>query len=208
MTIDLNFSKPVPADVKLIVNHGWELPGHAGVDIALREGTPLLAVDDGVVLRAIRSADNRAGIHVDMQTKLGVVARYLHMSNIVVNAGQAVSRGQLLGQSGNTGLSIGPHLHFETRPPKEMLAEIFETTGFRESNDNFPSYLPAAVPTEPWLPVDGYSSHVIALDKQVGIPLYHEIKHDGPGGSLKPLLWGAALFGVGYWIYRSYLRGA
>jgi len=87
---------------------------HAGMDFPTPTGTPLIAVSPGVVQRVTSSgpAGNRVAMATDMA---GIVAGYHHMSRILVRVGQAVTRGQLLGYSGNSGRSTGPHLHFSIK---------------------------------------------------------------------------------------------
>lgn len=91
----------------------WRL--HNGIDIGNRAGEPILAAEGGVVTAVGR--DNTAGLHVRVEhgTVAGnprVGTGYLHMASTVVSRGQQVSRGQVIGYVGNTGLSTKPHLHF------------------------------------------------------------------------------------------------
>lgn len=203
MSFDLGFGRPVPGNVPLVVNHGWEHPGHAGLDIGLPVGTPLLAVADGVILHAIPTNSSEAGIHIDLKTDSGVIARYLHMSQVAVKTGDRVSKGQILGLSGNTGLSSGPHLHFEVRAPVELHASIASATGSNETQDNLRGYLPPAVPAEPWLPVDSYAKHVLSSSGGQGIPFYNDIPHPS-SSALSTFVWGGLITGLLYWIYRKW----
>lgn len=84
---------------------------HAGMDFKARYGTPIVAVSDGRVSAAGRSGG--CGIAVRLEHGGGLSTRYCHMSRMAVNAGQAVRRGQVIGYVGSTGLSTGPHLHYE-----------------------------------------------------------------------------------------------
>ena len=87
---------------------------HAGVDYPTPSGTALVAVSDGSVART--STSGPAGNRVAMNTSIpGIVAQYHHMSRMLVRVGQAVKQGQLVGYSGNTGRSTGPHLHFSVK---------------------------------------------------------------------------------------------
>jgi murein DD-endopeptidase MepM/ murein hydrolase activator NlpD len=85
---------------------------HPGMDFAAEQGTPIYATGDGIV----DQADNLAqgyGNHVVVNHGFGYQTLYGHMSKIAVKPGQKVSRSQLIGYVGSTGLSTAPHLHYE-----------------------------------------------------------------------------------------------
>lgn len=84
---------------------------HAGVDWACSIGTPVKASSDGIVIQA--GWMNGYGNCVTISHANGMATRYGHMSQVKVQVGQKVSQGELVGLSGNTGRSTGPHLHFE-----------------------------------------------------------------------------------------------
>lgn len=86
---------------------------HHGIDYAARAGTPIRAVGDGVVTRAGR--DGGYGNVVEIRHKRGYASRYAHMQGFAdgVRAGARIKQGQLIGYVGSTGLSTGPHLHYE-----------------------------------------------------------------------------------------------
>ena len=84
---------------------------HAGMDFKARYGTPIVAVSDGRVSSAGRAGG--CGIAVRLEHGSGLSTRYCHMSRMAVAAGQQVRRGQVIGYVGSTGLSTGPHLHYE-----------------------------------------------------------------------------------------------
>ena len=86
---------------------------HAGVDIAAPPGTPIRAVQDGVVTRS--SWGGSYGYVVYVEHPNGAQTRYAHMRRIAVPRGQRVQQGDVLGEVGSTGASTGPHLHFELR---------------------------------------------------------------------------------------------
>jgi murein DD-endopeptidase MepM/ murein hydrolase activator NlpD len=86
---------------------------HAGIDIAVPEGTPLRAADGGRVI--IAGWTGGYGNYTCIQHTGTLSTCYGHQSSIGVSVGQAVSQGQVIGNSGNTGNSTGPHVHFETR---------------------------------------------------------------------------------------------
>jgi murein DD-endopeptidase MepM/ murein hydrolase activator NlpD len=86
---------------------------HQGVDIGASVGTPVRAGGPGKVLRA---GDAGAyGTLVTIDHGDSSETRYAHLSKSLVEPGETVLRGQIIGEVGNTGLSTGPHLHFELR---------------------------------------------------------------------------------------------
>ena len=92
---------------------------HKGVDIGTPMGTPVLAAKSGTVTWA--SWNGGYGISVYVDCGDGMVIRYGHLSETSVEVGQTVAQGDLLGLSGNTGNSTGPHLHFEMRVNDEVV---------------------------------------------------------------------------------------
>ncbi|MDZ7577931.1 MAG: peptidoglycan DD-metalloendopeptidase family protein [Candidatus Nanopelagicales bacterium] len=86
---------------------------HAGADIGAPSGVAIHAADDGVVLTAGYSGGY--GNFTVIAHGGGLTSGYAHQSQISVGAGQRVKRGQVIGYVGTTGLSTGPHLHFEAR---------------------------------------------------------------------------------------------
>ena len=85
---------------------------HYGMDFSARKGTPIYATGNGTVKRA----DNRSsgfGKHIRIDHGFGYVSLYAHLSKYNVRRGQKVKRGDIIGFVGNTGRSIGPHLHYE-----------------------------------------------------------------------------------------------
>ncbi|WP_231638841.1 M23 family metallopeptidase [Aurantiacibacter marinus] len=86
---------------------------HSGIDLAVSTGTPVVATADGEV--RIAHYQGAYGLLVALDHGEGVQTRYAHLSSIAVSAGQMVSEGDLIGRSGSTGRSTGPHLHYEVR---------------------------------------------------------------------------------------------
>lgn len=84
---------------------------HSGLDFSARRGTPIVAVADGAVTGAGRMGG--CGVAVRLKHGNGLSTRYCHMSRQSVSRGQQVRRGQVIGYVGSTGLSTGPHLHYE-----------------------------------------------------------------------------------------------
>lgn len=86
---------------------------HPGVDLANRAAPPIAAADGGTVVVAGWPDNYGYGNRVVIDHGNGYKTLYAHLSNIYVSVGQRVSRGQSIGQMGNTGRSTGTHLHFE-----------------------------------------------------------------------------------------------
>jgi len=85
---------------------------HTGIDFMAKTGTPVVATADGeVIISGIKG--NGYGIHVDINHGYGYVTKYAHLSKVSVSVGQKIKRGDVIGYTGNTGLSKGPHLHYE-----------------------------------------------------------------------------------------------
>lgn len=84
---------------------------HRGVDFAAPTGTPVLASAAGRVVRA--GWGGGYGNMIDVDHGRGIVTRYAHLSRMDVKVGQTVSQGQRIGAVGSTGMSTGPHLHYE-----------------------------------------------------------------------------------------------
>lgn len=99
---------------------------HNGTDYAMPRGTPVVTTGDGTVTRV--GNHPFAGKYIEIQHPGSFSTRYLHLDRILVQRGQTVSRGERIAQSGNTGRTTGPHLHFELhvngRPVNPLTAEI------------------------------------------------------------------------------------
>ena len=88
---------------------------HNGIDIGIPIGTPIYAIADGVV-KATNNEVKGYGLYIVIEhTQLKKSSLSAHLSKFNVKVGQLVKQGQIIGYSGNTGLSSGPHLHFEIR---------------------------------------------------------------------------------------------
>lgn len=114
------FSMPVNTPVRFTsgfggrsdpFGRGWR--SHEGQDMAGSYGAPILATADGVVTYA--GWENGYGRLVKIKHEFGIETRYGHLSQIRVNVGDRVSRGDRIGDMGNSGRSTGTHLHYEIR---------------------------------------------------------------------------------------------
>lgn len=84
---------------------------HRGLDIAARRGTPVFATADGLVTYA--AWHGGYGKTIDLAHTAGISTRYGHLDRFLVQKGQKVNKGQVIGEVGSTGRSTGPHLHYE-----------------------------------------------------------------------------------------------
>jgi murein DD-endopeptidase MepM/ murein hydrolase activator NlpD len=96
---------------------------HAGMDFAATVGTEIYATGDGIVVRADADASGY-GNHVRINHGYGYLTLYGHMSKISVRPGQRVKRGDVIGLVGNTGKSVGPHLHYEVHKNNEAINPV------------------------------------------------------------------------------------
>ncbi len=118
------YSGEIPADASVgtgafdwpasgAVYQGY-FPWHPAIDIAAYIGAPVLAADSGYVI--VSGWDNSGyGYHVVIDHSDGYQTLYAHLNAIYVETGQSVSKGEQIGEMGNTGNATGPHLHFEVR---------------------------------------------------------------------------------------------
>lgn len=85
---------------------------HKGLDFSTyRQGDPIMSTANGQVVTV--GYDTSFGINVIIKHKHGIYTRYAHMSTATVTKGQYVSQGDVIGRIGNTGITTGPHLHYE-----------------------------------------------------------------------------------------------
>jgi len=113
--LDLAFQLPAKGrpskdfGLRRIIN-GLARNPHAGIDLPLPEGTPIVAVGDALVLETGDYFFNGNSVYLDHGQ--GVVTLYCHMQHVDVRPGDHVARGQQIGLSGMTGRTTGPHLHW------------------------------------------------------------------------------------------------
>lgn len=91
----------------------WSSGRHTGLDFPAKVGTPVRAVDSGVVRQAIDGGPY--GKHIEINHGSGLSSLYAHMSAMLAKASDTVKRGEQIGRVGATGNVTGPHLHLEAR---------------------------------------------------------------------------------------------
>lgn len=84
---------------------------HYGLDLAAPYGTPIHVTADGVVIAVVNSPSY--GLGVDVRHADGYITRYAHASKLLVVVGESVHQGDVIAYVGSTGLSTGPHCHYE-----------------------------------------------------------------------------------------------
>ena len=92
--------------------HEWYL--HKGLDIGYGYGKPILAAANGKVIEQKYDATG-FGHYILIRHKYGFQTKYAHLQRVDVKEGDVVTQGQVIGTMGSSGLSTGPHLHFEVR---------------------------------------------------------------------------------------------
>ncbi len=90
------------------------LKSHQGVDYTIPEGSRVFATADGVI-KSVSNRNSTSGQTVVIDHQNGFETSYSHLGKINVKRGQQVKRGDIIALSGNTGLSLAPHLHYEVR---------------------------------------------------------------------------------------------
>jgi len=93
---------------------------HKGIDIACPNKTPILSIFPGTVISTNKTDATQAGglwVKIRHDSFGGIISFYCHLNNVLVSKGDKVDYGTQIGLGGNTGLSTGPHLHFEIRKP-------------------------------------------------------------------------------------------
>jgi murein DD-endopeptidase MepM/ murein hydrolase activator NlpD len=179
-SLGLDFGRPVPVDVRAVVGSGWASPRgagatlrlHRGLDIGLPIGTPILAIDRGVVTHVQSQDGGDAGIWTAVRHPSGITSRYIHLLRTLVAVGQTVQRGERIALSGDTATRGLPHLHLDLRAPAAMLPIIEEAIG-RPRSGWGPEMKPFghSIPGEPFVPVDGYRDSVRTEAAAMAIPL-------------------------------------
>lgn len=111
---------PAPSSKRVTSEFGYRLHPilnvkklHTGMDIGISSGSKVVASNAGKVIKA--AWNNSYGYMVMVDHGGGIVTLYAHNSQLKVKTGDIVTRGQVIALSGNTGMSTGPHLHYEVR---------------------------------------------------------------------------------------------
>ncbi len=104
--------RPGPFGSRRVINGEPRSP-HAGIDLVLPEGTPVVAIADGVV--AFAGEQFFGGHSVVLDHGGGLFSIYYHLRETAVSGGERVSRGEQIGSVGMSGRATGPHLHFSVR---------------------------------------------------------------------------------------------
>ena len=113
----MQFQKPFSGNCPITQQFGEKITnpkGHTGIDYALCSGTPVHASEAGIVALAVYSTTSY-GNYVILNHAENFQTLYAHLSGIIVSTGDRVAQNQVIGYSGSTGNSTGPHLHFELR---------------------------------------------------------------------------------------------
>ena len=138
----MSYRQPFKGDYAITQDFGELIPGvtynnkpHNGIDYACPIGTPVLASDDGIVM-TVGDATTGYGKYIILCHIDGSGTVYAHLDTIYFRQWQSVKKGEVIGTSGNTGNSTGPHLHFEYRrkandyttaeDPKPHLQNVFD----------------------------------------------------------------------------------
>ncbi len=219
-SMDIDFGKPIAPGYETYATSGWGQARsggveHPGIDFRAPVGTPVTAVQAGTVINT--GYDEKGGGNwIGIEHAKGWVSRYFHLSHIGVKKGQMVLKGQVIGKSGASGIrASAAHLHFDLKIPPELVPAIEREVGRPRTGP-----LPlrdgrAAVPAEPWIPVDRYQKDVVTDARANRIPLYHERRRlpaptiDGvrPVTVMVAGIAASAVFLSGAMLYRSLVGG-
>ena len=110
-------------DYEMVTSLLKDRPTHAGMDFKVPVGVDVLATRAGTVTRTDWNTRSN-GNCVEVRFSDGTLAKYLHLSKTGVRSGQRVQIGDVLGESGNTGRSSGPHLHYQLNKGNRVLDPI------------------------------------------------------------------------------------
>lgn len=105
---------------------------HLGIDFALGKGTPIYAIASGVVLKVQTNCiegnvqcGSGFGNYVQIDHQNGLFSVYAHLSEVSVQVGQKVGKQTIIGKEGNTGYSMGSHLHFALMKSAEFASQNY-----------------------------------------------------------------------------------
>jgi murein DD-endopeptidase MepM/ murein hydrolase activator NlpD len=142
---------PVKARISTVYNRPgshWKLGRHTGVDFTVPTGTKVVAAMSGIVLEAGSNTSwgPSYGVSVIIDHGKGVRAIYAHLSAVKVKKGDKVLEKDLIGLSGNTGNSTGPHLHFESRVSPWKYGDDIDPTDLFDAKISITAKLTAKLP--------------------------------------------------------------
>ena len=180
---------------------------HTGIDIGMPIGTTLRSVISGKVWR-ILDGSTSLGKGVEILGENGKLYTYAHMDSVDVNVGERITYAELLGKSGNTGNSTGPHLHFSVQDEnntyidptqyKPMLDRLTGGTYIPDGPANTRDELDACVPPDDiaWHDIDSRITAAINMKAcETKLDLLGYLK--GVGNTLAELSYTFALIGGG-----------
>lgn len=139
---ELRFAR-LPVDGPMTGGFGAPYGGylHRGVDYGVPEGTPVYAPADGIVVSYFNPSGSFGTAVCLNHVGTPWYSLYAHLSSKVVNVGQMVKAGDLLGYSGNTGVSSGPHLHWQVCLSSNFPTDISQSAdplSFYHPEDDLP----------------------------------------------------------------------
>ena len=134
-----------PQIYSTITYDGVPLRGHNGIDFLTPTGTVIVAIENGVIEQAVYDDPTGFGHFIKVRHSWGE-ALYAHLSRIDVQVGQQVVRGNVLGATGNTGFTYGPHLHFAIR-----INPYSRTDGWGGFSDPLPYLMPQRISMPPYV---------------------------------------------------------
>jgi len=195
----VNFLFPLSIPAAITSAFGWRIHPvmgesrfHTGTDLGAPQGTPVLAAFTGKV--AVADFMGGYGLAVVLQHQNGTEETlYGHMSEIFVKPGELVKQGDVIGRVGSTGLSTGPHLHFEFRKQTPNGWVVMDAGGAIDfALQQFVSALKLGLPYPPQLALIRSASFTKALEMAEARPSQLEVKPAKPqqdtGGSTSAIL--------------------
>lgn len=142
----MQFRQPFAGDYPITLDYGEKFPPlytdespHRGIDYGCPTGTPILASEEGIVIFVAHLTQGYGNFVLISHTGTTYETLYAHLDSISVKVNDIVCKGDVIGYSGNSGNSTGPHLHFEVRKssiqidPKTVLHSVFTGQGYNST---------------------------------------------------------------------------